>query len=244
MASDEMLENLGIDDLALGANDLYRRLWGGTSLDMDASLEDELGALAAEEASEDIEDDYLEGFDDALEEAVGDKKPKRKTKKKSNNEQKRSAVSDDFREEYGECEWAKLEDIDVQFNVHFKEHIIPYKEQEWKIPGRDVEYHINLVKHVGKSLNIAESIYGNMSSVQNNVRLGNSRFYSIQTFENVKGNLTTIGYVEVINNGGKPQLCVKLAKKALEESYADVDKVRSQVLKRVMKLVHTKKQTR
>lgn len=187
---------------------------------------------ASEEASlvnqimEDDDDDLddIEG----IEEVLGGKAKKKakekvkatpKVKKKTDEEiEAEKALADRLEE----CTFAKL-DKKGEVTVVFDSHVIPYKEQEWPIPRREVVYNILLVGSRQRARYISRICNNENKDKMNMAESGELRYYEIIVpFSTaVPSKVTTLGYVEVSNNR---KYRIFANKKVLEENYISYDK--------------------
>lgn len=112
--------------------------------------------------------------------------------------------------------------VDVKFN----QHDIHYKDQFWDIPPRTVEYQIELVKIPKIAADISQKFYRKSANEAAKARAGETRYYSIRTYESVLSSIVTIAYAKVTpDDKGKLKSRLAVEKEALSKSNANVNKV-------------------
>lgn len=116
--------------------------------------------------------------------------------------------------------------VDVKFN----QHDIHYKDQFWDIPPRTVEYQIELVKIPKIAADISQKFYSRQNKeaakAAAKARAGETRYYSIRTYESVLSSIVTIAYAKVTpDDKGKLKSRLAVEKEALSKSNANVNKI-------------------
>lgn len=182
--------------------------------------------LAMINGTEPIEltDDMFE--DDIIAEENG-KKPKKKSKAKSKakakveEEVKRPCI--EMQEQFN----CLLNDMDI--NVDFFKHNIRYKEQDWPIPERVVEYHAELITVPKLSKDASIYFSGNNAEENEKAYNGDTRYLRVVTYDTVLAKLSVIGYVKIAYMSGKLISKVKLNKELLNSSNANCESITSKL---------------
>lgn len=120
------------------------------------------------------------------------RKKSRKKAKKVEESKKIETIPEDYR--FGKR---------AEITVHLVEHEIHYKEQHWPIPARDIIYYVDRMDMTTAVVNLAKDLYKDKMTkeYEEKVRAGLVRFYKIVTYNTVPSRITTLGYVEVLENG-------------------------------------------
>lgn len=210
-----------------------------------ASMEE---AKSEAEAIANLDDDLsdIEGIEEVLGYKPKTSKSKEKTKVKTTRTKTRQTkkteeeiqAEKELADRIDECTFAELKKA-TKLQVEFKAHSIPYKEQEWPIPRRDVIYDMNLVSSKNKARAIVRSIY-NGEKVQKMYQMaedGMVRYYEIVIpfTTAVPNDVRSLGYVEVGSN--KKFRVFLINKKILEKNFINYDTVMSDVGKTIKEIV-------
>lgn len=131
-----------------------------------------------------------DGFGNEKEE----EKPKRKRRKKTEDEHiSREYLLPEYR--------IKLPRYS-RVNVKMYNHSILYKNQDWKMPDRDIVYNIMWVKYGAQAERIAEEV-GLSKEEQARAKEGDTRWYVVRAAVPVPVEVMIAGYVEVEEVNGK-----------------------------------------
>lgn len=168
---------------------------------------DELLGMSADTEEDDEMDTMLDEAANEME-----KKPKKKTSKpddKENKPKKKRISPNDIMEERPKKvedkitikpEFSKFKESD-EVNVTFNYHEIPYKEQLWPVPSRVVVYEVELVTKPMVAKNISYEVNGKSEDEANKAYNGDTMYYRIVTYENVKSDVRIIGYIKLFTDG-------------------------------------------
>lgn len=153
---------------------------------------DDLLGMSADTEEEDEMDTML---DEAADEMEG--KPKKKEAKPKAKKVETPKVVDKIAIK---PEFSKFKESD-ELNVTFNYHEIPYKEQLWPVPSRVVVYEVELVTQPMVAKNISYEVNGRSEDEANKAYNGDTMYYRIVTYENVKSDVRVIGYIKLFTDG-------------------------------------------
>lgn len=181
------------------------------------------GVSIDDSLAEDDEDDDFEI------EIIDEEKPKKKGRAKvvKKEEEKKDPIVPIL------PEFENLKDK-MPIYVVFNGHDIPYKNQLWHVPTREVEYIFDLVKVPKQAMNIAEKFKRTSESDIAEAREGIVRYYRIVTYDTVLHKLAEIGYVRITNDNNKIKAQTLVLEALLKENNANPEKVKKNI-KRVVK---------
>lgn len=115
----------------------------------------------------------------------------------------------------------------MKVNVTFDEHAIPYKEQQWPVDRRTIEYNTELIRFPKLAERTSMFFTGRNKEEMRKAYTGETRYYRLVTFEeNSLHSIFEIGYIKVEFVNNKLKTTVKVKEKLLKESSANPDKVK------------------
>ena len=179
----------------------------------------------------DEDDEYYEEFTDEKE---LQKALKKANSVKRNKEQKRKHANKDTSITLPKWRYNLIEREEIY--IVSMEHSIHYKEQDWLMPSRNIQYFIELVKLTGEARKIAEL-------VTENTRLGQlasdgvDRWYKVVTYENVPQQYSRIGYVRLTVRENRVGFTCYFDDSALKAGNFDVYETKLRIKKKVRKML-------
>lgn len=190
---------------------------------------DELLGISADTEEEDEIDTMLDKAADEIE-----KKPKKKTSKPDDIMVERPKKVED--KITIKPEFSKFKESD-EVNVTFNYHEIPYKEQLWPVPSRVVAYEVELVTKPMVAKNISYEVNGSSEDEANKAYNGDTMYYRIVTYENVKSNVRVIGYIKLFTDGSnKVKSRLVTNKSWMKKVNINIDKFAKEIQKVIINL--------
>jgi len=129
--------------------------------------------------------------------------------------------------------------MNVKINVTFNGHDIPYKEQLWGIPRRDVQHELRLCRSFKRASDVAKIMLGVnklTEEQENSIRSGEVAYFTINANETVAYSRDTLGYAKCyINRDNKLITDVKLVGSYLSDNNIDKnrDKIASDIKSKI-----------
>lgn len=190
---------------------------------------DELLGISADTEEEDEIDTMLDKAADEIE-----KKPKKKTSKPNNiMVETPKKVEDKITIK---PEFSKFKESD-EVNVTFNYHEIPYKEQLWPVPSRVVVYEVELVTKPMVAKNISYEVNGKSEDEANKAYNGDTMYYRIVTYENVKSDVRIIGYIKLFTDGSNKVKSRLITNKSwMKKVNINIDKFTKEIQKVIINL--------
>lgn len=196
---------------------------------MDATAE----LLLLNSSMEDTEDvDYYDEYD--MEDI---KKTERKARKKQEKREK-TALSKDGAVRTARDgqlgEWRmKLPERTV-FMVHIGSHDMKYKDQNWIISERDIEYTVVPITNIGRARAAARDTGMDMDAAEN----GTERWLEVCTYEEaVPSRATQLALARLTYRDGRVGLSIFYKNEALSELKVKRDKIKKQIDEEIRKYV-------
>lgn len=190
------------------------------------TVEDLLGMSA--ETEEDEVDAMLDEAADEIE-----SKPKKKTAKPKATKVEAPKVADKI---VIKPEFSKFIDS-VEVNVTFNYHEIPYKEQLWPVPSRVVAYEVELVTQPMVAKNISDEVNNKSEDEAKKAYDGDTMYYRIVTYENVKSDVRVIGYIKLFVDGtSKVKTRLVTNKSWMKKVNINIDKFTKEIQKVIVNL--------
>lgn len=222
---------------------VFAMLNGATSVD--AVQEAKNASLVNKLLEESEEDDDLYEIE-GIKEVLGNKPKKKKaTSTKKKREPKKTdeeiLLEKELADKLPECTFANLKNT-TKLLVVLDAHVIPYKEQEWPIPKREVLYDVNLVNSRQKAKYIARTYHKNDTTGELAEKAYNGdevRYYEIVIpfTTAVPANVTKLGYIEV---KADKKFKIFVSKKVLKDNFINYENTMRDIKKTLKAMVEYK----
>ena len=164
-----------------------------------------------------------------------DEKPKKKkAKTKATREKKPEPKKEMPKIKFCEA-LAGLKNDGETFKVAFSQHDIPYKEQSWGIPFREVEYILRLVTQPKIARDCVEATKGNAND-RSDAELGNIAYYEVVTYENVLPDAKKLGIIKVYLENGKIKTKTFTSNEKLKKLHINTDLFKTRLQREVVRV--------
>lgn len=124
---------------------------------------------------------------------------------------------------------------DMKLNVSFNEHFIPYKEQQWPVPSRTLEYLVEIVSNPKIARDLADLFSKGSAEERVKAENGTARYFKVVNYQdNVSYKIREIAYIKVTEKDGKLHTQLYIKNKLLKENNANPERIKKN-LNRIMK---------